>query len=70
MGDLRLLRSYERSRKTELALIGGVGDALQQLFSRDSAWARSLRNAGMRAFERSGPFKAWVAKRAMGTRRL
>jgi 2-polyprenyl-6-methoxyphenol hydroxylase-like FAD-dependent oxidoreductase len=68
VGDLRLLRTYERARKTELALIGGAGDALQQLFSRDSAWARSLRNAGMRAFERSGPLKAWVAQRAMGLR--
>ena len=69
VGDMRLLRSYERARKTELALIGGAGDALQQLFSRDSVWARSLRNTGMRAFERSGPIKAWVAQRAMGTRR-
>jgi hypothetical protein len=68
VGDLRLLRSYERARKAELALIGGAGDALQQLFSRDSNWARSLRNAGMRAFERSGPLKTWVAERAMGLR--
>lgn len=68
VGDVRLLRSYERARKAELALIGGAGDALQQLFSRDSAWARSLRNTGMRAFERSGPLKAWVAQRAMGLR--
>jgi len=66
LGDLRLLRRYERARKAELALIGGAGDALQQLFSRDSSWARSLRNAGMRAFERSGPLKTWVAERAMG----
>jgi 2-polyprenyl-6-methoxyphenol hydroxylase-like FAD-dependent oxidoreductase len=68
VGDLRLLRAYERARKSELALIGGAGDALQQLFSRDSVWARSLRNAGMRAFERSGPLKAWVTERAMGLR--
>jgi 2-polyprenyl-6-methoxyphenol hydroxylase-like FAD-dependent oxidoreductase len=70
LGDMRLLRAYERARKTELALIGGAGDALQQLFSHDSAWARSLRNTGMGAFERSGPLKTWVAQRAMGTRRL
>ena len=68
VGDVRLLRTYERARKSELALIGGAGDALQQLFSRDSAWARSLRNTGMGAFERSGPLKAWVAQRAMGLR--
>jgi len=68
VGDLRLLRTYERARKAEWALIGGAGDALQQLFSRDSAWVRSLRNAGMRAFERSGPLKTWVAERAMGLR--
>lgn len=68
VGDLRLLRAYERARKTELALIGGAADALQQLFSRDSTLARSLRNMGLRAFERSGPLKAWVAQRAMGAR--
>ncbi len=68
VGDLRLLRAYERARKSELALIGGAGDALQRLFSRDSAWVRSLRNNGMRAFERSGPIKAWIAQRAMGAR--
>ena len=70
VGDQRLLRTYERARKTELALIGGAGDALQQLFSRDGEWARSLRNAGMRAFERSGPIKSWVSRRAMGLRSL
>ncbi len=70
VGDLRLLRAYERARKAELALIGGAGDALQRLFSRNGAWARSLRNIGMRAFERSGPLKAWVTQRAMGTRGL
>lgn len=69
VGDVRLLRAYERARKAEFALIGGAGDALQQLFSRDSEWVRSLRNAGMRAFERCGPLKAWVAQRAMGLRR-
>lgn len=68
VGDLRLLRAYERARKTELALIGGAGDTLQQLFSRDSTWARRLRNSGMRTFERSGPLKAWIAQRAVGTR--
>ena len=70
VGDVRLLRTYERARKTELALIGGAGDALQQLLSRNGEWARSLRNAGMRAFERSGPLKAWVSRRAMGLRSL
>jgi 2-polyprenyl-6-methoxyphenol hydroxylase-like FAD-dependent oxidoreductase len=67
VGDLRLLRAYERARKTELALIGGAGDTLQQLFSRDSTWARRLRNSGMRTFERSGPLKTWIAQRAVGT---
>ena len=69
VGDLRLLRAYERARKAELAFIGGAGDTLQQLFSRDSTWARRLRNSGMRAFELSGPLKAWIAQRAVGTRR-
>ena len=69
VGDTRLLRAYERARKAEFALIGGAGDALHQLFSRDSDWVRGLRNAGMHTFARSGPLKAWVAQRAMGIQR-
>lgn len=66
VGDPKLLRQYERARKTELAIIGQAGDALQQLFANPHPALQTLRNWGMNGFERSGLFKAWVARRAMG----
>ncbi len=66
VADEKLLRRYERSRKMDAALLSGATDGLQRLFSQNGdAWAR-LRNLGMNGFERSGPLKAWVARRAMG----
>ena len=66
VGDLRLLRAYERERKADYTLVGGSGDALQKLFSHHQGSVQSLRNAGMNGFSRSGPLKQWVARRAMG----
>ena len=66
VGDPKLLRAYERARKAEFAVVGGSGDALQQVFSFQHPALQSLRAMGMRGFERSGPFKQWVARRAMG----
>ncbi|MFZ1364378.1 MAG: ubiquinone biosynthesis protein UbiH, partial [Brachymonas denitrificans] len=61
----RLLRQYERARKAETApLIAGM-DGIQRLFSHNAAGVRQLRNLGMSLFERSGPVKDWVARRAM-----
>ena len=67
VGDLKLLRSYERARKAEYAVVGGSGDALQQIFQHQHPAWQTLRNMGMFGFERSGPIKHWVAGRAMGT---
>ena len=41
-------------------------DGLQQLFAQQAEPWQSLRNWGMTGFDRSGPLKAWVARRAMG----
>ena len=66
VADDRLLRRYERSRKSEAAALGSATDGLQRLFSQsDGPWA-ALRNAGMNGFEHSGPLKRWVARQAMG----
>ncbi|MGD9772952.1 FAD-dependent monooxygenase [Diaphorobacter sp.] len=64
--DLRLLRSYERERKAALLPMGLAMDGLQQLFTRREGALQTLRNWGMKGFERSGPIKAWVARQAMG----
>ena len=64
-GDMHLLRQYERARKTASApLIAGM-DGIQRLFSHNAAGVRKLRNLGMALFDRSGPVKDWVARRAM-----
>ncbi len=75
VGDVKLLRRYERARKTDVLLLGSVTDGLQQLFAQGLntdgvpigtlPW-QMLRNLGMQGFERSGGLKHWVTKRAMG----
>jgi 2-polyprenyl-6-methoxyphenol hydroxylase-like FAD-dependent oxidoreductase len=66
VGDPKLLRAYERARKADFAVVGGSGDVLQQIFQQNHPAFQTLRSLGMRGFERSGPFKHWVAGRAMG----
>ena len=66
VNDEKMLRRYERSRKADVALMGAATDGLQQLFSRAGPGWRSVRNWGMNGFERSGMFKRWVARQAMG----
>jgi 2-polyprenyl-6-methoxyphenol hydroxylase-like FAD-dependent oxidoreductase len=66
VGDPKLLRAYERARKADYAVVGGSGDVLQQVFQQNHPAFQTLRSLGMRGFERSGPFKHWVAQRAMG----
>ncbi len=66
VGDLKLLRRYERSRKADVLAMGAATDGLQQLFAQQhSAWS-ALRNWGMRGFDRSGPVKDWVVRQAAG----
>ena len=66
VGDEKLLRRYERSRKAEMMAMGTAMDGLQQLFSQRSAPWQAVRNWGMNGFERSGLIKQWVARQAMG----
>jgi 2-polyprenyl-6-methoxyphenol hydroxylase-like FAD-dependent oxidoreductase len=68
VGDPKLLRAYERARKADFAVVGGSGDVLQQMFKQNHPAWQTLRSLGMRGFEQSGPFKHWVAARAMGGR--
>ena len=66
VGDLKLLRRYERARKLDALALGAVTEGLQQLFARPESPLQALRNWGMQGFERSGGLKQWVTKRAMG----
>jgi 2-polyprenyl-6-methoxyphenol hydroxylase-like FAD-dependent oxidoreductase len=65
-GDIKLLRRYERARKADVLAMGAATDSLQQLFAREAQPWSLLRNWGMMGFDRSGPLKQWVARRAMG----
>ena len=67
VGDLKLLRRYERQRKAAILPMGLTTDGLQQLFARSEAPLQLLRNWGMTGFERSGPLKDWIARRAMSS---
>lgn len=66
VGDVKLLRRYERARKADVLAMGWTTDGLQQLFARRSEPWSQLRNWGMAGFDRSGPLKRWVARRATG----
>lgn len=67
LGDEKLLRRYERARKTDVLALGWATDGLQQLFAQQAEPWALLRNWGMRGFDRSGPLKHWVVRRAMGS---
>jgi 2-polyprenyl-6-methoxyphenol hydroxylase-like FAD-dependent oxidoreductase len=66
LGDLQLLRRYERARALDIQAMRLATDGLFQLFAQSPAPLRSLRNWGMQLFDRSGPLKQWVTRRAMG----
>jgi 2-polyprenyl-6-methoxyphenol hydroxylase-like FAD-dependent oxidoreductase len=66
LGDEKLLRRYERSRKADVAAMGAVTDGLHGLFAQSDARWQALRNWGMKGFARSGPLKEWVTRQAMG----
>lgn len=67
MSELRVLRRYERWRKSENAVALGLIDGLNRLFSNASpalTWARRL---GLSAVNRSSIAKRFLMGRAMGT---
>lgn len=66
LADQRLLRRYERARKTEVATAMLAMDGLQQLFTRGDAALQPLRRHGMNVFDRLVPLKGWVSRHAMG----
>lgn len=66
LGDEKLLRRYERSRKMDVLALAWTTDGLQQLFAQPAEPWAWVRNWGMRGFDRSGPLKRWVVRQAMG----
>jgi 2-polyprenyl-6-methoxyphenol hydroxylase-like FAD-dependent oxidoreductase len=66
VGDPKLLRQYERTRKAGMLPLDIGMDALQRLYSRDGPYWRQLRAWGLRAVEHSGWLKHRLARQAMG----
>jgi 2-polyprenyl-6-methoxyphenol hydroxylase-like FAD-dependent oxidoreductase len=69
VGDARLLRRYERSRRADVLTMSLATDGLQQLFAHSFDPLPRLRNLGMRGFDRTRFVKGWVARQAMGLQR-
>jgi 2-polyprenyl-6-methoxyphenol hydroxylase-like FAD-dependent oxidoreductase len=66
LDDLRLLRRYERSRRTAVQTANAAMDSLQRLFAQGHSAVQRLRNLGMTSFDRSTWLKQWVARQAIG----
>jgi len=65
-GAPRVLRAYERWRRSENALMGFALDALQKLFAPGDGLLPGLRNLGLDLVDRSGALKHALMRRAMG----
>ena len=66
LGDLKLLRRYERARQAEVGAMGWLTDGLFGLFGQTDSRVQALRNWGMSGVDRLGPLKHWLARKAMG----
>ena len=66
IGDLVLLRRYERSRAGPVAAMRTATDGLSRLFSVDDPLARFVRNTGMAAVNRLSPLKSLLIRQALG----
>jgi 2-polyprenyl-6-methoxyphenol hydroxylase-like FAD-dependent oxidoreductase len=65
--EQRVLRRYERWRKSENLLALGLVDGLNRLFSTSDATLAWLRRAGLSAVDSSALAKRFFMGRAMGT---
>lgn len=66
-GDERLLRRYVRERWLPTQAMAGVTDGLLNLFTRDHAALRELRNRGMGLLDHLTPVKRWLVGHALDT---
>ena len=68
LGSHKLLRRYERWRKTDNVAMMTAMDGFQRLFGQAPLPIRLLRNAGLSLADHSGPLKQRIIKHAMGLR--
>ena len=66
LSELRVLRRYERWRKTENTLAIGFVDAINKLFSNDQVGISAVRRTGLRAIAQAPLLKRMLMLRALG----
>jgi len=66
LSESRVLRRYERWRKSENLLALGLIDGINKLFSNDNAFLGTLRRTGFSAIERTPIAKRFFILRALG----
>lgn len=67
LGNLKVLRRYERARKAEDALMAQLTDGLSRLYSTEQDWLRTGRQQGVRVVNLLGPLKRSLMQQALGT---
>ena len=67
LGDLRVLRRYERWRKGENLVMLNALDGINRLFSNQDRWLGTARRAGFAVTNRVGVLKEFFTRRALGT---
>jgi 2-octaprenylphenol hydroxylase len=66
LGEIRLLRRYERARAEDILALAWVTDGLQQLFAASGVVAAKLRNAGLNLTKALPVVKNLLIRRALG----
>lgn len=66
VGDLAVLRKYERERKADVWSMALVTDGLHQLFSRTEPPIQTIRNWGLNGLNQVTPMKNWLLRKAAG----
>lgn len=66
IGEMAVLRRYERWRKADNIAVMATMDGFKRLFSNDNGVLRVLRNAGLSLADKISPVKNLMIRRAMG----
>jgi 2-polyprenyl-6-methoxyphenol hydroxylase-like FAD-dependent oxidoreductase len=66
LGDLVLLRRYERARREDIGALMMATDGLQRLFSVPGTVTRAVRNMGMALVGSQPLIKRWLVAAALG----
>ena len=64
LGDIMLLRRFERARKTDMLAMRALTAGLQRLFAADQPLVRRARNWGLRLTDRLAPVKKRLIRQA------